>query len=150
MVTAPDVPAGRLASLVHIMRGRWSVFSRLGILELDAGVLTLPDAAGASLFSVPVTGIRAAPQRRVSVHQVFFRIRAADRWWYLAAHVPTRYQRKATRELAARYQVRELVPRMPGLDAAAYARLTATPTSHQVMWAACWLAVLRRAGRPPG
>jgi hypothetical protein len=44
---------GRLASLVYIMKGRRSPFTRLGILELEDGRLTLRDRDGEPLFAVP-------------------------------------------------------------------------------------------------
>jgi hypothetical protein len=143
----PEALAGRLASLVHIMKGRSSLFSRLGVLELDAGLLSLWDAAGTSLFAVPVGSVQARPQpRRLAVHQYFFQVRAAERWWYLAGAVPTKYARRSTRELVQRYGIPDRVPMASGMSGETYLRLTSNPTTHQVLWVGCWLAVLRRLG----
>jgi hypothetical protein len=136
-----EVSPDRVASLVYIMKGRSSPFFRLGVLGLDAGMLTLHTGTGTLLFAVPVTSVQAR-RRRMLGSRAYFRIHAADRWWYLLAHVPTAYQRRASHELVARYQARELVPRPAGMDEASYARLTHNPQSHQLMWAIYWLAVL--------
>ena len=112
----PEALRGRFASLVHIM-GRWSPLHRLGVLALEADMLSLSDARGASLFAVPAASVEAHPHtRRVALHQVFFKIHAADRWWYLAAHVPTRYERRSTHELVVRNDLREWAPRPLGTD----------------------------------
>jgi hypothetical protein len=144
----PEALAGRFASLVHIMKGRWSLFSRLGVLELDGGLLSLRDADGAPLFAVPAAGTEARPhRRRLAVHQVFFKVLAGERWWYLVAHAPNNYQRRSTRELVERYQLRELAPQPLGMDEAFYLRSTNNPTMHQMVWAACWLQAVNIAAQ---
>ena len=45
-------------------------------------------------------------------------IHADDRWWFLAAHAPTKYGRRSTRELA---------PQPRGMNEETYLRLTKTP-----------------------
>ncbi len=124
------------------MRGRWSVFSHLGVLELENGQLTLRDTSGTPLFAVPAASVRTSSQRRIAVHQVFFRIHAVNQWWYLVAHVPTKHQRRTARELIERFHIRELVPRPAGMGEADYARVVASPSLHQVLWAAYWLTIL--------
>jgi hypothetical protein len=57
-------------------------------------------------------------------------------------HVPTKYERRRTRELVNRYDVREQAPRPVGIDDASYVQRTANPLMHQAMWAACWLQAL--------
>ena len=58
-----DLEEGRLTSIVYIMRGR-SPFSHLGILDLQAGSLSLRDAKGGQLFAVPVETVRVRLARR--------------------------------------------------------------------------------------
>lgn len=140
---------GRLTSVVHIMRGRRSPFSHLGVLDLHGGSLSLRDAKGRQLFAVPAETVQARPARRRSfeTHRTGFEVRAGDRWWFLVAHtVPARYQRRSTRELVERYGARELVPRSPGMSEEAYLQLTGNPTRHQALWGGYWLRVLGRAG----
>jgi hypothetical protein len=55
---------GRFASVVYIMKGRRSPFSRLGVLELEARQLSLQDRKGALLFAVPAASVQARPARR--------------------------------------------------------------------------------------
>jgi hypothetical protein len=50
----------RLTSLVYIMRER-SPFSHLGILDFQAGSLSLRDAKGGQLFAVPAETVQARP-----------------------------------------------------------------------------------------
>jgi S-methylmethionine-dependent homocysteine/selenocysteine methylase len=139
---------GRLASLVHIMKGRRSIRSGLGVLVLDGGVLTLTDAKGTSLFSVPVASVEARPQRRrLAVRQIFFQVHAGERWWYLTAHVLSKYSWRSTRDLAEHSGVREQLPQPVGMDAATYAQRLKQPSTHQVIWAACWLQVLSMLGK---
>ena len=138
--------AGRLGSLVHIMRGRWSLLSRVGVLALERGMLTLRDGAGTVLFAVPAGTVAARRQRRrLALHQMFFQIRVGDRWWYLVAHVPTTHVGAPTRMLVEHYPVCEAAPLLPGMTVVAYARFTRTATSHQVLWSRCWLEALSRA-----
>ncbi len=137
--------AGRLASLVHVMRGRWSPLHRLSVLALDGDVFSLSDSSGAPLFAVPAVGVEARPQRRLALHQVFFKVHAGSQWWYLAAHVPTKYERRSTHELVERYDLREWAPRPLGMNDATYVRRTANPLTHQAVWAACWLQALNLA-----
>lgn len=137
---------GRLVSVVHIMKGRHSILSSLGVLKLDQDALSLRDAKGSLLFAVPVTSVEARPRRRLAIYQTFFEVHAADRWWNLVAWAPTKYQRRSTRELAERSGARELVPRPPALSEGAYQQLTKNPVRHQILWKQCWLAVLRTAG----
>lgn len=146
----PDALRGRFASLVHIM-GRWSPLHRLGVLALEADMLSLSDARGASLFAVPAASVEARPHtRRVALHQVFFKIHAVDRWWYLAAHVPSRYERRSTHELVVRNHLREWAPRPLGTDDSTYSRRTANPLVHQAIWATCWLQALNMRRRSDG
>jgi hypothetical protein len=138
---------GRLASLVHIMRGRRSLLSDLGVLELGSGTLSLWEASGASAFAVPVTTVQARRQlRRLALHQYFFQIRARERWWYLTGAVQTTHSRAPTRRLVARYEVSERAPMPTGMTTEAYLELTKNPNTHQVVWAACWLEALSSAG----
>jgi hypothetical protein len=137
---------GRFASLVHIMNGPHSPLSHLGVLELGAGSLSLHDVAGQSLFSVPVESVEARRQRRVAVNQIFFRVRAGERWWYLAPHAPNKYERRSTRDFVEHSNARELAPRPNGMSEATYLRLTKNPTRHQEVWVRCWLEALNRAG----
>jgi hypothetical protein len=142
-----DFEEGRLTSVVYVMRGR-SPFSRLGILELRAGSLSLRDADGSQLFAAPAETVQARPARRrfYETRRPGIEVYANDRWWFLVAHtVPDRYQRRSTRDLVARYHARELVPRPPGMSEEAYQRLTSNPTKHQALWGGYWLGVLRRA-----
>ena len=152
MESLAETLQGAFASLVNIMRGRRGIFSQLGVLTLDRARLSLCDAEDVSLFDLPVSSVQARLQRRpLAVHQIFFQVHAGDRWWYLAAHVPTKYERTSTRELRARHDARQLAPRPTGMDDATYARLTKNPTSHQVLWVACWMEALNRAGaQSPG
>ena len=144
--------AGRLASVVHIMKGRWSLWSELGVLVLNDGALSLHGANGVSLFTVEAEGVQGRPHpRRLALHQRYFRIRAADRWWYLAPHVvPTRYQRCSTRELVERYAVRERAPRPIGMNEATYVQRVKNPSMHGVVWARCWLQVLNMPNQHVG
>jgi hypothetical protein len=154
MFSSPDAPPtlqealdGRLASLVHIMKGRRSLLSRLGVLELASGTVSLYDASGRSAFAVPVQTVQARPQaRRLALHQFFFALGARDRWWYLTGAVETKYSRAATRALAARFEVRERAPRPLGMTVDAYLRLIKNADTHQVVWGACWLEALGTAG----
>jgi hypothetical protein len=139
----------RLTSLVYIMRGR-SPFSRLGILDLQAGSLSLRDARGGQLFAVPAETVQARPARRkfYETKRPGFEVHANDRWWFLVAYtMPARYQRRSTRELIERYHARQLVPRPMGMSEEAYLRLTRNPGRHQALWGGYWLGVLRRAAR---
>ncbi|HXO07402.1 MAG TPA: hypothetical protein VN880_05195 [Solirubrobacteraceae bacterium] len=149
--TLQDALNGRLASLVHIMKGRRSLFSGLGVLELDSGTVSLWDSSGRSAFAVPVQTVQARPQaRRFALHQFFFQLHARDRWWYLSGAVQTKYSRAATRALAKRFDVRERAPRPTGMSMEAYLQLTKSPDTHQVVWVACWLEALARAGARVG
>jgi hypothetical protein len=139
---------GRLTSIVYVMRGR-SPFSHLGILDLQAGSLSLRDAKGSKLFAVPVETVRVRPARRkfFETRRPGFEVHANDRWWFLIAHtVPARYQRRSTRELVERYHARELAPQPSGMSDETYQRLTRNPTQHQALWGGYWLSVLGRAG----
>ena len=143
-----DFEGGRLTSIVYIMRGR-SPFSRLGILDLQAGSLSLRDAKGGQLFAVPVetVAVRTARRKFFETRRPGFEVHADDRWWFLIAHtVPARYQRRSTRELVERYHARELVPRAPGISQEVYQHLTSSPTRHQALWGGYWLRILGRAG----
>jgi hypothetical protein len=146
-----DVEGGRLTSIVYVMRGR-SPFSHLGILDLQAGSLSLRDAKGSQLFAVPVetVSVRTAHRKFFETRRPGFEVHADDRWWFLIAHtVPARYQRRSTRELVERYHARELAPQPSGISDETYLRLTRNPTQHQALWAGYWLSVLGRAGRLP-
>ena len=90
---------GRLTSLVYIMKGRRSPFTRLGVLELEDGQLTLRDRDGEPLFAVPAAGAEARPARRRSteLHRNAFEVRAGDTWWFFTVHAPTKYERRSTR-----------------------------------------------------
>ena len=143
-----DFQGSRLTSLVYIMRGR-SPFSHLGILDLQAGSLSLRDAKGGQLFAVPVetVAVRTARRKFFETRRPGFEVHADDRWWFLIAHtVPARYQRRSTRELVERYHARELAPQPSGISDEAYLRLTGNPTQHQALWGGYWLSVLGRAG----
>jgi hypothetical protein len=145
-----DLLGDRLTSLVYVMRGR-SPFSRLGILDLQDGSLSLRDAKGGQLFAVPAETVEARPARRkfYETKRPGFEVNANGRWWFLVAYtVPARYQRRSTRELIERYHARELVPRPVGMSEDAYLRLTRNPSRHQALWGGYWLGVLRRAGMP--
>jgi hypothetical protein len=139
----------RLTSVVYIMTGR-SPLSRLGVLDLSDGVLSLRDAKdGGELFAVPAASAMARPARRkfYETKRPGFEVHANDRWWSLVPYaIPAKYQRQSTLELFEQYQARELAPRPPGMSEENYARLTSSPTEHQALWAGCWLAVLGRAG----
>jgi len=144
--------AGRFASLVYVMKGRLSPFSRLGVLELDAGQLALRDRDGALLFAVPAASAEARPARRRSteMHRTAFEVHAGDRWWFLTVHAPAKYERRSTKELVERFRIRELSPRPAGMSEETYLRLAKNPLSHQLVWAACWLEALgRHQGRTP-
>jgi hypothetical protein len=143
-----DLEGGRLTSLVYIMRGR-SPFSHLGILDLQADSLSLRDAKGGQLFAVPAETVQARPASRkfYETKRPGFEVHANDRWWFLVAHtIPTRYQRRSTRELIERYHARELAPQPVGMSEETYRRLTSSPTQHQTLWRGYWLGVLRLAG----
>jgi hypothetical protein len=143
-----DFQGGPLTSLVYIMRGR-SPFSHLGILDLQAGSLSLRDAKGGQLFAVPAESVQARPARRkfYETKRPGFEVHANDRWWFLVAYtIPVRYQRRSTRELIERYHARELAPQPAGMSKETYQRLTSSPTRHQALWGGYWLEVLRRAG----
>jgi hypothetical protein len=136
---------GRFTSVVHIMNGRRSPISHLGILDLHAGSLALWDAKDKRLFAVPAETVQARPARRRSVetHRRGFEVHADDRWWCLVAHtVPAKYQRRSTRELVKRYGARELVPRPSGMSEEAYLTLTKNPGRHQLLWGGYWLGAL--------
>jgi hypothetical protein len=137
---------GRLASLVYIMKGRRSPFTRLGVLELEDGRLTLRDRDGEPLFAVPAAGVEARPARRRSteLHRNAFEVRAGDTWWFFTVHAPTKYERRSTRELVARFGVREQAPRPTAMGPEQYRRLVENPLSHQLLWAACWIEALSR------
>jgi hypothetical protein len=130
------------------MRGR-SPFSHLGILDLQADSLSLRDAKGGQLFAVPAETVQARPASRkfYETKRPGFEVHANDRWWFLVAHtIPTRYQRRSTRELIERYHARELAPQPVGMSEETYRRLTSSPTQHQALWRGYWLGVLRLAG----
>jgi hypothetical protein len=136
----------RLTALVYVMRGR-SPFSRLGILDLRAGSLSLREAKGGQLFAAPAETVQARPARRkfYETKRPGLEVHANDRWWFLIAYtVPARYQRRSTRELIERCHARELVPRPAGMTEEAYLRLTRNPGRHQALWGGYWLGVLRR------
>jgi hypothetical protein len=144
-----DALDSRLASLVHIMNGRSSTFSRLGVLELSAGVLSLSNASGGSVFSVPLGSIQARRQRRrLALHQFFFQVHNGDGCWHLAGAVQTRYSRQLTRALVQRHGVSERAPRPTGMSIGTYMRLIENPTTHAVVWAACWVEALGRTSAP--
>jgi hypothetical protein len=42
------------------------------------------------------------------MHRTAFEIRAAGQWWFLVGHVPTKYERRSTQELAELFRAREL------------------------------------------
>lgn len=139
---------GRFASVVHILTGRRSPFSRLGVLELDAGQLSLRDRNDAVLFAEPAASVQARPARRRSfeMHRTAFEVHAADRWWFLVVHVvPAKYQRRSTQALVELFRARELAPRPTGMSEESYLGLMKNPQSHQLLWAACWLEALSRA-----
>jgi hypothetical protein len=145
-----DLQAGRITSLVYIMRGR-SPFSRLGILDLQAGSLSLRDAKGGQLFAVPADSVQSRPARRkfYETKRPGFEVQANDRWWFLVAYaIPTRYQRRSTRELIERSHARELAPQPAGMSADTYRRLTSSPSKHQALWCGYWLGVLHLATNP--
>jgi len=142
-----DFQEDRVTSLVYIMWGR-SPFSRLGVLDLQDGSLSLRDATGGQLFAVPAKTVQARPARRAfyQTKRPGFEVHANDRWWSLVAYtVPARYQRRSTRELIERYHARELAPRPAAMSEEAYRRLSRNPGSHQALWGDYWLGVLRRA-----
>ena len=135
-----------ITSLVYIMRGR-SPFSRLGILDLQDGILSLREADGGQLFAVPVETVESRPARRkfYETKRPGFEVQANDRWWSLVAYaIPPKYQRRSTQELIERHHARELAPRPAGMSEANYRRLVDNPTQHQALWAGYWLGVLRR------
>jgi hypothetical protein len=142
----PEILDGRFASVVYIMKGRRSPFSRLGVLELDAGQLSLRDSKGGLLFAVPAASAQARPARRRSaeMHRTAFEVCAGDQWWFLVGHVPTNYERRSTRDLVEHSRARELAPRPSGMSEETYLRLTKNPISHQLLWRACWLEALTR------
>lgn len=131
------------------MRGR-SPFSRLGILELAAGSLTLRAAKGGQLFAVPAATVAARPARRkfYETKRPGFEVHANGRWWFLVAYtIPARYQRRSTRELIERCHARALAPRPAGMREEDYLRLTRDPGAHQALWGGHWLEVLHLAAR---
>ena len=142
----------RLTSVVYVMKGR-SPFSRLGVLDRSDGVLSLLDAKdGGPLFAVPAETVAVRPARRkfYETKRPGFEVRANDRWWSLVPYaIPAKYQRRSTRELIERYQASELAPRPGGMSEADYRRLISSPSSHQALWAGCWLSVLGRGGGTP-
>ena len=77
------------------------------------------------------------------MHRSGFEIEADGRWWFLVAHAPTRYERRATLELVKRYGARELAPRPAGMSRDAFQRITQNPLKHQLLWRACWLEALK-------
>lgn len=118
----------------------------MGVLELRAGVLSLWDASSGSVFAVPVASVEARLQRRrLAVYQNFFQIHDGDHWWYLAGAVATKYARSATRALAERYEVPERAPQPTGMTMHNYERLIKNPTTHQMVWVACWIEALDRS-----
>jgi hypothetical protein len=136
---------GRLTSVVHIMNGRWSAISHLGVLDLDGNTLSLWDRKGERLFAVPAETIRGRALRRRSVelHPNGFELDAAGRRWYLVAHVtPAKSQRQPTRALVQRYGARELVPRPAGMSEETYRRLTKNLLLHQGLWGVYWVNTL--------
>ncbi len=146
MVARSEALDGRFASLARIMGGRFSIRSRLGILELDAGQVSLRDRSGSSLFSVPAATVEARRQRRLSTHEMYFQVRAAEEWWYLCGYGLTEYKRGATRELQERYGLCTLVPRPPRMSVDDYDRITRHAARHQVLWAIFWVQTLNAAG----
>lgn len=143
--SAAAFKTGRLTSVVHIMSGRRSPISHLGVLDLQAGTLSLWDAKGNRLFAVPAETVQARPARRRSfeTHRTGFEVHADDRWWFLVVHtVPAKYQRRSTRELVKRYDASELVPRLGGMSEEAYLRLTKNAVQQQTLWGGYWLKVL--------
>jgi hypothetical protein len=140
-----------LISVVHVMSGRRSPVSHLGVLELEDDTLSLRDGRGKQLFAGPAETVQARPARRRSfeTHRTGFEVQVNDRWWFLVAHtVPAKYQRRSTRELVEHYGAQELVPRPPGMSEETYLGLTSNPVQHQGLWAAFWLATL--GGPSPG
>jgi hypothetical protein len=149
--TSPEALESRFASLVWIMPRRSSIFGRLGILELDDGLVSLRGKSGGPLFSVPVATVEARRRpRRLSAYPYYFQVRAADRWWYLAGYGQIKYRRASTRELQERYRLRVLVPRPANMDVDEYTRITTNPAKHQVLWAICWVQTLNIAGARAG
>ena len=109
-------------------------------------MVSLRDKSGESLFSVPVATVEArSRRRRLAANPYYFQVRAADRWWYLAGYGQGKYRRAGTRELQARYGLRELVPRPAGMSPDDYTRITTNPVKHQVLWAVCWVQTLNVA-----
>jgi hypothetical protein len=145
--SVPGEIDGRLASVVHIMKGRRSIRSSLGVLALDNGSVSLRNAEDSLLFNVPATSVEARQRRRLAVYQTFFEVRAEDRWWNLVAWVPTKYQRRSTRELVERAHPRQLVPRLPGMSEESYHRIISNPVRHQMLWAVWWVATLSMAAK---
>jgi hypothetical protein len=129
------------------MKGRHSIRSSLGVLALDDGSVSLRDAEDSLLFAVPAASVEARPRRRLAVHQTFFEVHAEDRWWNLVAWVPTKYQRRSTRELVERSHAREVVPRLPGMSEESYHRIISNPVRHQMLWAVWWVATLSMAAK---
>lgn len=147
--TLPEALEGRIASLVWRMPNRFSIFGRLGILELDDGLASLRDKSGRSLFSVPGTTVEARPhRRRLSAYPYYFQVRAADRWWHLGGYGQTRYRRASTRQLQEHYELRAVVPRPAKMSPDDYTRATANPMKHQVLWAMFWVQTLNSAATP--
>jgi hypothetical protein len=143
-MSEPPFP-DRLTSVVHIMNGRWSLISHLGVLDLHGDTLTLWDAKGQRLFAVPAGTVqgRALRRRSVELHRVGFELHADGRRWFLVAHViPAKSQRRSTRDLVERYGARELVPRPGGMSEAAYLRLTKNLLQHQGLWGVYWVSTL--------
>jgi len=74
------------------MRGR-SPFSHLGILDFQAGSLSLRDAKGGQLFAVPAETVQARPARRkfYETKRPGFEVHANDQWWFLVGYtIPAR------------------------------------------------------------
>ncbi|HEY2656268.1 MAG TPA: hypothetical protein VGI55_10800 [Solirubrobacteraceae bacterium] len=144
--SSPEAREGRFASLVWRLPSRFSIFGRLGILELDDGRVSLRDRSGRSLFSAPATTVEARPRRRrLSAYPCYFQVRAADRWWYLGGYGHTKYTRASTRELQEHYGLRTLVPRPARMGPDDYARVTGNPLKHQMLWAMFWVQTLNSA-----
>jgi hypothetical protein len=130
----------RLTSLVYIMRER-SPFSHLGILDFQAGSLSLRDAKGGQLFAVPAETVQARPPAGSSTRPSGRSMVVPGRVYH-PGQVPAAVDTGTDRALPAR----ELAPQPAGMSAETYLRLTSSPTKHQALWGGYWLGVLRRAG----
>lgn len=127
------------------MSGRRSPVSHLGVLDLHTGTLSLWDAKGKRLFTVPAETVQARPARRRSfeTHRTGFEVHADDRWWFLVAHtVPAKYQRRSTRELVKHYSAVELAPRPSAMSEETHLRLTRNAVQHQALRGGFWLKAL--------